>query len=245
MRTSVFSGPLGEAREGFRFLQVSTDEVFGALGDTGAFSESSPYAPNSPYSASKAGGDHLVRAWHHTFGLPTVTTHCSNNYGPRQFPEKLIPHMIQSALRGAALPVYGDGRHVRDWIHVEDHAGGLQRALDHGTPGASYCFGGAAERTNLEVVYVLCDLLDRLRPKGRGSYRDQISFVKDRLGHDRRYAIDDAFARRELGFGRKHTFETGLESTVRWYLDHQAWCESVLEYAKRPAANRTVERTPS
>jgi dTDP-glucose 4,6-dehydratase len=214
---------------GFRYLQVSTDEVYGALGDSGKFSESTSYAPNSPYSASKASGDFLVRAWHHTYGLPTVTTNCSNNYGPRQYPEKLIPHMIQCALNGKDLPVYGKGENVRDWIHVEDHCAGVFLALERGKPGATYCFGGNAERKNIDVVKTICRELDRQRPRADGqSYEKQIAFVTDRLGHDWRYAIDDTLAQRELGFKRRYQFEDGLASTVRWYLDHDAWARAVL-----------------
>lgn len=219
----------GTARDTFRFVQVSTDEVFGQLGETGAFTETTPYAPSSPYSASKASADHLVRAWYHTYKLPTVVTNCSNNYGPRQFPEKLIPHMIRCALAGKALPVYGDGRNVRDWIHVADHARGVQLALEQGKVGESYCFGGRSERRNIEVVHAICDELDRLRPRGDGaSYRKQITFVEDRKGHDWRYAIDDAKAERELGFKREFgSFETGLKQTIQWYLDNQLWVDAV------------------
>jgi dTDP-glucose 4,6-dehydratase len=216
----------GEEKSAFRYLQVSTDEVYGSLGAEGKFSESTPMAPNSPYSASKASADLLVRAWHHTYGLPTLTTNCSNNYGPRQFPEKLIPHMIACALEGKPLPVYGDGGNIRDWIHVEDHSGGILLALNRGKPGATYCFGGNAERNNLDVVRTICKTLDRLRPRSQ-SYETSIQFVKDRLGHDRRYAIDDSLAERELGFTRRFRFEDGLEETIRWYLDHQEWCNSV------------------
>lgn len=206
----------------FRYLQVSTDEVFGALGDTGKFSETTPYAPNSPYSASKAAADHLVRAWHHTYGLNVVTTNCSNNYGPKQFPEKLIPHMIQSALSGRKLPVYGQGTNVRDWIYVLDHCEGILLALEKGRAGETYCFGGDSERKNLEVVHAICQILDEMKPRQDGrSYRDQISFVEDRAGHDWRYAIDDTKAQRELGFTRSiKNFEQGLLLTVGWYLAH-------------------------
>jgi dTDP-glucose 4,6-dehydratase len=222
------------AKESFRYLQISTDEVFGALGPDGRFSEATPYAPNSPYSASKASGDHLVRAWKHTYGLPTLITNCSNNYGPRQFPEKLIPRMIQCAIQGEPLPVYGDGSNVRDWIHVEDHCRGLMLALEKGIPGETYCFGGNAERRNLDVVKMICRELDHLRPRGEGnSYESSITFVEDRMGHDWRYAIDDAKAQVELGFTRNYDFETGLTATVQWYLDHQDWVQTVL--AKRVA----------
>lgn len=218
-----------EAKQKFRFLQVSTDEVFGSLGPEGYFSETTSYAPNSPYSASKASGDHFVRSWHETYGLPTLLTNCSNNYGPRQFPEKLIPLMINNALRGMPLPVYGDGKNVRDWIHVEDHCRGIGLALERGTPGNTYCFGGASERTNLQVVGAICDLLEELRPRSAGSYRDLVQFVADRPGHDRRYAIDDNKARRELGFVRAfEQFEEGLRQTVTWYLNNTNWINAVV-----------------
>lgn len=216
-------------KSAFRFLQVSTDEVYGTLGDTGKFSESTPYAPNSPYSASKASADLLVRAWHHTYGLPTLTTNCSNNYGPKQYPEKLIPHMIDCALRGAPLPVYGKGSNVRDWIHVMDHSRGIFRALERGIPGKTYCFGGNAERKNLDVVDAICIELDRVRPRSdKKSYRDQIAFVTDRLGHDWRYAIDDSLAQGELGFEREFTFESGLRDTIHWYLENPDWKARVV-----------------
>lgn len=221
-----------QARKRFRFVQVSTDEVYGALGDEGKFTEESPYQPNSPYSASKAGGDHLARAWFHTYGLPTLTTNCSNNYGPRQFPEKLIPVMIQACLSGAKLPVYGKGANIRDWIHVEDHVRGVRLALESGRPGETYCFGGNSERTNLQVVETICRLLDQKRP-GAHSYREQISFVEDRPGHDWRYAIDDRKAQAELGFERKFSdFETGLSETIDWYLANQEWVRKVTAKGK-------------
>lgn len=220
-------GLAAEAKAKFRYLQVSTDEVFGQLGAEGQFTEESPYAPNSPYSASKAAADHLVRAWHHTYGLPTLLTNCSNNYGPRQFPEKLIPVMIQSCLKGRPLPVYGQGLNVRDWIHVEDHAAGVLLALEKGVLGESYCFGGNSERTNLEVVKTICALMDEMRPQG-APHSKLISFVTDRAGHDWRYAIDDRKAVEELGFKRRFAnFETGLRETVLWYLDHQSWVQKV------------------
>lgn len=221
---------LPEARKkSFRVVQISTDEVYGSLGQTGKFSETTPFAPNSPYSASKAAGDHLARAWFHTYGLPTITTNCSNNYGPRQFPEKLIPHMIACAVAGKPLPVYGDGGNIRDWIHVEDHCSGISLAIEKGKPGETYCFGGNAERNNLDVVKMICQQLDRMQPRGDGKpHESGIAFVKDRLGHDRRYAIDDTRAQKELGFTRKFNFEKGLGDTVRWYLDNSAWCKSVL-----------------
>jgi len=212
----------------FRFLHVSTDEVFGSLSATDQpFSEATPYAPNSPYSASKAGSDHLVRAWHHTYGMPTLTTNCSNNYGPYQFPEKLIPLMIAKALGNEPLPVYGDGQNVRDWLYVGDHCGAIREVLARGQVGETYNVGGWNEKTNIEVVHTLCDLLDQLRPRAAGSYRDQISYVKDRPGHDRRYAIDARKLERELGWKPAETFETGLAKTVRWYLDNQPWVDEV------------------
>jgi dTDP-glucose 4,6-dehydratase len=223
----------GAKRESFRYLQVSTDEVYGSLGETGKFSETTAYAPNSPYSASKAAADHLVRAWHHTYGLPTLTTNCSNNYGPKQFPEKLIPTMITNALRGLPLPVYGDGGNIRDWIHVMDHSRGILLALEKGKPGSTYCFGGNAERNNLDVVRSICRHLDKLSPRKDGKPHEVgIQFVTDRLGHDRRYAIDDTLAEKELGFVREFNFEQGLEDTLRWYLTHQSWSEAVLRKAK-------------
>ncbi len=216
----------------FRYLQVSTDEVYGSLGETGFFSEKTSYAPNSPYSASKASADFLARAWFHTYGLPTVTTNCSNNYGPRQFPEKLIPLMINHAVAGKNLPVYGNGKNVRDWIHVEDHCQGISLALEKGDPGKTYCFGGSAERKNLDVVNLICKELDLIRPKKTGeSYSQQITFVEDRLGHDWRYAIDDTVAQTTLGFKRKYTFESGLKQTILWYLDNGPWCDAVVANA--------------
>jgi dTDP-glucose 4,6-dehydratase len=210
----------GPEKAAFRFLHVSTDEVYGSLGpDDPAFSETTPYAPNSPYSASKAGSDHLVRAYHHTYGLPTLVTNCSNNYGPRQFPEKLIPLMIHHALAGKPLPVYGDGQNVRDWLYVMDHCGALRAVLERGRPGEVYNIGGGAEMKNLDLVQTLCSLLDEARPRARGSYAELISFVKDRPGHDRRYAIDSRKIQRELGWKPQESFESGLAKTVRWYLD--------------------------
>jgi dTDP-glucose 4,6-dehydratase len=218
-----------EASASFRFLQVSTDEVYGALGETGKFTETSPMTPNSPYAASKAAGDHLVRAWNHTYGLPTVTTNCSNNYGPRQHPEKLIPHLITCALAGKPLPIYGKGLNTRDWIHVEDHNAGIFLALERGRLGETYCFGGDAERKNIDVARQICSILDELRPRSDGKrYETQIQFVADRPGHDWRYAIDDALAQKELGFTRRYGFEQGLTATVQWYLDHREWCEMAL-----------------
>ena len=214
------------AKAAFRFHHVSTDEVYGTLGDDGAFDENTAYAPNSPYSASKAGSDHLVRAWHHTYGLPVVTTNCSNNYGPYHFPEKLIPLMILNGLAGKPLPVYGDGLNVRDWLFVEDHARAIRTVLENGQVGETYCVGGRAERTNLDVVTTLCTLLDELHPAGAPHAR-LITYVKDRPGHDRRYAIDCAKLETELGWQQQETFETGLRKTVQWYLDSKDWVEGV------------------
>jgi dTDP-glucose 4,6-dehydratase len=209
-------------RAAFRFLHVSTDEVYGSLGpDDPAFSEATPYAPNSPYSASKAASDHLVRAYWHTYGLPTLITNCSNNYGPHQFPEKLIPLMIHQALAGKPLPVYGDGQNVRDWLFVLDHCAALRTVLERGRPGEAYNIGGGAAMKNLDLVNTLCALLDDARPRTGGSYADLITFVKDRPGHDRRYAIDSAKIRRELGWQPAETFASGLKRTVRWYLDER------------------------
>jgi len=217
-------------KQPFRYVQISTDEVFGSLGASGKFSETTPLAPNSPYSASKASADLLARAWFHTFGLPTITTHCSNNYGPRQFPEKLIPHMIDCATTGRGLPVYGDGGNVRDWIHVEDHSAGVNLALEKGHPGETYCLGGNAEKNNLDVVKAICKELDTLKPRADGKpHETAIEFVKDRPGHDRRYAIDDSRAASELGFARKYSFSEGLARTVRWYLENTAWRDAVLK----------------
>ena len=229
-------------RSRFRFLHVSTDEVYGSLAPDGdGFSESTPYAPNSPYSASKAASDHLVRAYHHTYGLPTLTTNCSNNYGPLQFPEKLIPLMIVNAIAGKPLPVYGDGQNVRDWLYVGDHCAALRTVLSRGTPGATYNIGGNAEMTNIDVVRTLCRVLAEQRP-GR-DYTAQISFVRDRPGHDRRYAIDASKIRNELGWTPRETFESGLSRTVRWYLDHAAWVQAVSsgEYQKWISLNYTDE----
>jgi dTDP-glucose 4,6-dehydratase len=210
--------------ERFRFLHVSTDEVYGSLGPTGLFTEESRHAPNSPYAASKAAADHLVRAYHHTYRLPAITTNCSNNYGPLQFPEKLIPLMILNALEGKPLPVYGDGLNVRDWLYVGDHCEGLRLALDRGKPGETYNIGGLNERTNIHIVHTLCDLLDELQPSKAGSYRRLITYVADRPGHDRRYAVDATKIRKDLGWTPAHTFEQGIRETVQWYLDHRDWC---------------------
>jgi dTDP-glucose 4,6-dehydratase len=232
-----FLDDAGDAeRAAFRFLQVSTDEVYGTLGPTGSFNETTPYAPNSPYSASKAAADHLVRAYYHTFGLPVLVTNCSNNYGPYQFPEKLFPLMILNALDGRPLPIYGDGGNVRDWLHVEDHCAGLLLVLERGRPGAQYGIGGGNERTNLAVVDCLCEVLDDLRPagsnpalvaKGISKYADLKTFVTDRPGHDRRYAIDAAKIRRELEWEPRHRFDEGVRATAMWYLAHRDWCDHV------------------
>lgn len=219
----------GEEKERFRFLHVSTDEVFGSLGNEGFFTEETPYDPRSPYSASKAGSDHLVRAWQHTFGLPTMVTNCSNNYGPYQYPEKLIPVAILKALAGEPIPVYGSGQNVRDWLYVEDHVRALWRVVQQGSPGETYNVGGHNEKTNLEVVQTICSILDDLRPLQKGKrYENLITFVRDRPGHDFRYAIDASKIERELGWRPEETFESGLQKTVAWYLDHRAWCEEVL-----------------
>jgi dTDP-glucose 4,6-dehydratase len=212
----------------FRFLHVSTDEVYGTLGPQDPpFTETTSYAPNSPYSASKAASDHLVRAYHHTYGMPVLTTNCSNNYGPYHFPEKLIPLVIANALAGKPLPIYGDGQQVRDWLFVSDHCTAIRRVLEAGTPGETYNVGGWNEKANLEVVHTLCDMLDAQRPKAQGSYRDQITFVKDRPGHDRRYAIDARKLERELGWKPAETFESGIGKTVAWYLANQEWVADV------------------
>lgn len=217
---------------GFRFLHVSTDEVFGALGPVGRFRASSPYRPNSPYAASKAASDHLVRAFGHTFGVPVIVTNCTNNYGPHQFPEKLIPLAILKAREGRAIPVYGDGLQVRDWLYVEDHVDGLIAALFDGVPGATYAFGGEAERTNLSVIELLCEIMDRLLPSG-APRRQLIEFVADRPGHDRRYAMNIAPTIAALGWRPKTRFEIGLAATVRWYLDNLAWCRRVQDGSYR------------
>jgi len=224
----------GDAKAAFRFLHVSTDEVYGTLGETGKFTETTPYAPNSPYSASKAASDHLVRAFHHTYGLPVLTTHCSNNYGPYQFPEKLIPLVITKALAGEPLPVYGDGKQVRDWLHVGDHCRAIRTVLDKGRIGETYNVGGNAEMQNIEVVKAICALLDQHPPRAEGRLREsQITFVQDRPGHDRRYAIDAGKLRRELGWTPAYTFERGIAETVDWYLTHQDWVQRVLDGSYR------------
>ena len=220
----------GEAKANFRFHHISTDEVFGSLGGTGFFTETTPYDPRSPYSASKAASDHLVRAWHHTYGLPVLVTNCSNNYGPYHFPEKLIPLVIIKGLAGAALPIYGSGGQIRDWLHVEDHVRALTRVFEAGSVGETYIIGGRAERTNLAVVQAICDTLDRLSPRADGkSIREQIHHVADRPGHDQRYAIDPSKLERELGWRAMRTFEEGIDSTVRWYMDNEAWWRPILE----------------
>jgi len=244
-----------EERSRFRFLHVSTDEVYGSLGPTGLFHEETPYAPNSPYAASKAGGDHLVRAYLHTYGLPTLITNCSNNYGPYQFPEKLIPLMTLNAIEGRPLPIYGDGANVRDWLYVEDHCEGILLALEHGRVGEKYNIGGGNERTNLEIVDRLCETLEDLLPaqenpalraQGIGSYAALKKFVADRPGHDRRYAIDATRIRKELGWRPRHDFESGLERTVRWYLDNREWCEAVQagKYARERLGLEAAETEP-
>lgn len=220
----------------FRFLHVSTDEVFGALGPTGVFDEDTPYDPRSPYSASKAGSDHLVRAWGHTYGLPVLITNCSNNYGPCQFPEKLIPHMIITALAERPLPIYGDGGNIRDWLYVGDHCEAILAVLRRAKPGDTYVIGGRSERTNLQIVHKICDLLDELRPRANGeSYRALISFVKDRPGHDFRYAIDPSKLKADLGWEPLCPFEQGMRDTVNWYLENEDWIQGILSGAYRLA----------
>ena len=219
-----------ERRDSFRFHHVSTDEVFGSLGESGFFTETTPYDPRSPYSASKAGSDHLVQAWHHTYGLPITLTNCSNNYGPYHFPEKLIPLMILKAIAGEALPVYGRGDNIRDWLYVEDHARAIQCVFERGRMGQTYNVGGDAERRNLDVVEGICHLLDRLQPRShKRSYCEQITFVSDRPGHDFRYAIEATKLKTELGWSQQESFETGLEKTVRWYLARRDWWQPLLE----------------
>jgi dTDP-glucose 4,6-dehydratase len=223
----------------FRFLHVSTDEVYGSLSPTDhAFLETNPYEPNSPYSASKAASDHLVRAWHHTYGLPVLTTNCSNNYGPYHFPEKLIPLVILNALAGKQLPIYGDGQQIRDWLYVKDHCSAIRRVLEAGQLGETYNVGGWNEKPNLDVVHTICSILDQLRPKAgaagsESKYASQITYVKDRPGHDRRYAIDASKLERELGWKPAETFETGIQKTVQWYLDNQEWTEGILSGSYR------------
>jgi dTDP-glucose 4,6-dehydratase len=236
---AYWGGLADEAKRRFRFLQVSTDEVYGTLGaDDAPFRETTAYAPNSPYAASKAAADHMVRAYHHTYGLPTLTTNCSNNYGPFQFPEKLIPLVILNALAGKAIPVYGDGLNVRDWLYVDDHCAGIRRVLDSGRPGEVYNIGGSSERNNLEVVRTLCAVLDELRPTAQ-PYAALITYVKDRPGHDRRYAIDAGKLKTELSWQPAQSFASGMRKTVAWYLDNPEWTASVTsgEYQKWVAAN--------
>lgn len=223
----------GQEKTSFRFLHVSTDEVYGSLApEDPPFAETHRYEPNSPYSASKAASDHLVRAWHHTYGLPVLTTNCSNNYGPYHFPEKLIPLVILNALAGKPLPIYGDGQQVRDWLYVKDHCSAIRRVLESGQLGETYNVGGWNEKSNLEVVHTICHILDELRPKA-GSYSEQITFVQDRPGHDRRYAIDARKLERELGWKPAETFETGIRKTVQWYLDSTDWVENVTSGSYR------------
>jgi dTDP-glucose 4,6-dehydratase len=229
----------GTGAADFRFLHVSTDEVYGALGDEGQFNETSPYAPRSPYSATKAASDHLVRAWHHTFGLPILLTNCSNNYGPWQFPEKLIPMAIIKALTGEPIPVYGSGLNVRDWLFVDDHITALTLVLERGRSGETYLIGGNAERRNVDVLCAICEVMDRLVPsRGLPSYRELISFVPDRPGHDFRYAIDCSKLKKELGWSAQRSFEEGLSATVQWYVDNPAWWRPLL--AKRNSGSRRV-----
>jgi len=232
---AYWGGLAGDEKAAFRFLHVSTDEVYGSLSkDDPAFSETKRYEPNSPYSATKAASDHLVRAYHHTYGLPVLTTNCSNNYGPYHFPEKLIPLCIHNALALKPLPIYGDGQQIRDWLYVKDHCAAIRRVLEAGTVGEVYNVGGWNEKANLDVVHTLCDILDELSPRADGqSYKTQITFVPDRPGHDRRYAIDATRLERELGWKPAETFETGIRKTVQWYLDNQAWVGNVTSGAYR------------
>ena len=232
---SYYDSLQGLERDNFRFLQVSTDEIYGTLeSNAPAFTEKNTYEPNSPYAASKAASDHLVRAWFHTYGLPVLTTNCSNNYGPYQFPEKLIPLVIHNALKGKSIPIYGDGLQVRDWLYVEDHCLGIQTVLNKGILGETYNIGGNNEKTNISVVQLICSLLDQLRPKvDQKSYSEQITCVADRPGHDRRYAINASKIAAELGWKPKETFDTGIRKTVQWYLDHQDWVEGVVSGSYR------------
>lgn len=231
---AYWQGLAAPAKARFRFHHVSTDEVYGSLGETGLFTETTAYAPNSPYSASKAASDHLVRAWHHTYGFPVVTTNCSNNYGPYQFPEKLIPVIMLNAKAGKPLPVYGDGANIRDWLYVDDHAKALWQVLQQGRLGETYNIGGHNEKTNLEVVHGVCAALDELLPDSpHRPHAKLITFVADRPGHDRRYAIDASKIQRELGWTPQETFETGLRKTVQWYLDNEAWCQRVMDGSYR------------
>ena len=238
-----WDGLAEDEKQGFRFLHVSTDEVYGTLAkDDAPFNELNRYEPNSPYSASKAASDHLVRAWHHTYALPVLTTNCSNNYGPYHFPEKLIPLVILNALSGKSLPIYGDGQQIRDWLYVRDHCSAIRRVLEAGKPGETYNVGGWNEKPNLEVVHTICAILDELRPKADGSrYSDQITFVRDRPGHDRRYAIDARKLERELGWRPAETFETGIRKTIAWYLDNQDWVRNVTSGAYREWVGKQYE----
>jgi dTDP-glucose 4,6-dehydratase len=238
-----WDGLPGGEKQAFRFLHVSTDEVYGTLSrDDAPFNELNRYEPNSPYSASKAASDHLVRAWHHTYGLPVLTTNCSNNYGPYHFPEKLIPLVILNALAGKSLPIYGDGQQIRDWLYVRDHCSAIRRVLQSGKVGETYNVGGWNEKPNLDVVHTICSILDELRPKvSGGRYKDQITFVKDRPGHDRRYAIDARKLERELGWKPEETFETGIRKTVEWYLANQDWVRNVTSGAYREWVGRQYE----
>ncbi|OHX11637.1 dTDP-glucose 4,6-dehydratase [Chromobacterium sphagni] len=240
---AYWSGLPDAAKGTFRFLHVSTDEVYGTLAEQDPpFAESKRYEPNSPYSASKAASDHLVRAWHHTYGLPVLTTNCSNNYGPYHFPEKLIPLVILNALAGKSLPIYGDGLQVRDWLYVKDHCSAIRRVLEAGRPGETYNVGGWNEKPNMEVVRAICAILDELQPKtDGGAYSDQISCVQDRPGHDRRYAIDARKLERELGWKPAETFETGIRKTVQWYLDNQDWVNHVTSGAYREWVSKQYE----
>lgn len=234
---SYWQGLAGDKKARFRFHHISTDEVFGSLGSEGRFCEETPYDPRSPYSASKAGSDHLVSAWGHTYGLPVLITNCSNNYGPYHFPEKLIPLVIVKALAGENLPIYGQGTNIRDWLYVEDHVRALERVFESGLPGRRYTIGGDNEKTNLEVVRTVCRILDRLKPRDDGrSYADQITFVEDRPGHDARYAVDASRIRDELGWRAQETFETGMEKVTTWYLENQNWWRAIV--ADRDAARR-------
>ena len=237
---AYWNGLEGEAKSGFRFLHVSTDEVYGSLEKTDpAFTETHNFEPNSPYSASKAASDHLVRAWHHTYGLPVLTTNCSNNYGPYHFPEKLIPLMIVNALAGKSLPVYGDGMQIRDWLYVKDHCSAIRRVLQGGQLGETYNVGGWNEMPNIEIVQRVCSLLDQLRPRADGKrYAEQITYVKDRPGHDRRYAIDARKLEKELGWKPAETFDSGIEKTVQWYLDNQEWVQQVQSGAYKDWVNK-------
>lgn len=224
---AVFRDRATEHKQRFRFLHVSTDEVYGSLGPEGTFTEDTAYAPNSPYSASKAASDHLVRAYHHTYGLPCLTTNCSNNYGPFQFPEKLIPVIILKALQRQPIPIYGDGGNIRDWLFVTDHCHAILEVLDRGTPGETYNIGGNSEKTNLELAYLVCGIMDQII--GGPAHADLITFVPDRPGHDRRYAVDSSKIRRELGWQPRESFESGLKKTVAWYLEHRSWCDRILD----------------